>query len=303
MIIVGLGALVFAHKSASAAPGGGSTGGGTPGGGTPLSGSTPNTTPGVASTAQPATPPLPPAGSNLDQLGTLVANAIATNDPNAMRQLADQLEARGFKTAADSLRDEAAKIEAGIPITPTPPPPAPLPPNLKNPNVAVPATPPAPPAPTVPAGFPPVAPIPGATPGGIPPINLPGMTIPGTAPTPGGGINIQDDPTRFEANRLTQMLLAIGGLSGRGKEDKSIVREYQASEGLGADGLYGPGTAKTVLQNHGIIPVAPFWWSSRGASAVQAQKNDFVAAVRAAQSGDPQRSSQYDKLIADTLRS
>jgi hypothetical protein len=127
---------------------------------------------------------------------------------------------------------------------------------------------------------------------GVPVTQLPEVVV-----TPGGG---GEDPTRALAQRLTDHLRGLGGLSGRGHENQALVSAYQAQEGLNTDGKYGPGTAKRILVFHGLVPVVPYYWSK---SNFRTQKKEFSDAVRTQASGDPSRADQYAALLRDVERS
>lgn len=206
-----------------------------------------------------------------------VVAALASGDPAVMRAVAGELEREGAHMAAKGLRDAAAFAEAGVNPIPNPGSPervSPPPPIATSPGI-VPR-----PAPT-----PVLAPTPT-------PIELPEMVV-----TP-----VPEDPIRLKAAQLTTYLKSIGGLAGRYKENRALVKEYQLAESLTADGKYGPGTATKVL-GHGLVPVAPYYWTTAGPTAVSRQKQTFIAAVRKAQSLDPSRTAEYDALIRDTQRS
>lgn len=220
-----------------------------------------------------------------------VADALATEEPAVMMRVADALDAEGFHDAATSLRAEAARQKAGAPLPADPKPPI---------ETAPPSPPRAPPGPST------------APPRTAPPRRTGGTrtTPPRTAPPAPSGGNVTtlpeivitpEDPRRTAAQNLTQHLQALGGLSGRTHENKTLVTDYQQSEGLAKpDGLYGPATSFSILERHGIIPVAPYYWSK---ATWKQQKATYVAGVRKIATGDPQRAGEYEKLISDTNRS
>jgi len=147
-----------------------------------------------------------------------------------------------------------------------------------TPGYAAPALPPAP--------TPPPPPIPSAPP-----------------PLPGGDAqSLPMSDSRVAAQQLTDYLIGLGGLSARYKEDQTQVKGYQDRIGgtaLPSDGKYGRGTAAAIMQE-GLIPVAPFYWPRTN---TQTAKDQFLSLVRNFAAADPQRKTQWDKLIADTIRS
>ena len=215
-----------------------------------------------------------------------VSKALASHDPGVMRGEADALQREGYMAAAKALRDEANKLDPQQTVKPKP---------ATHPQAVLSA-----------AGQQAAAAMTGHTAGGTTPSSqsaglyqqpqATSVFTPGTSSTPTG----IEDPGRALAQQVTTMLQAIGGLAGRGKEDKALVGRFQSGEKLTADSKYGPGTATRILQRYGIVPVAPFYWSKKNAST---QKKAFVAFVRSYATGDPERSAQYQQLISDTNRS
>lgn len=102
------------------------------------------------------------------------------------------------------------------------------------------------------------------------------------------------------AQQLTSYLTSLGGLSGRGKENKAIISGYLARLGIpDPKGLYGTGSAKAVMQ-HGLVPVVPFYWPSSGTAAA---KSAFLGLIKQYAGSDPQRAAAWAKLATDTNRS
>lgn len=216
-----------------------------------------------------------------------VSKALASHDAGTMRGEAAALKREGYAAAAQALLDEANRIDPGQSVKPKPP---------AHPQAALSA-----------AGQQAAAVMTGHTAGGPtstsagwqsnPPLANTSSALPPGAFTSSTGV---EDPGRHMAQQVTTMLQGIGGLKGRGSEDKGLVNRFQQNEKLTPDGKYGPGTATRILQRYGVMPVAPFYWSKKNAST---QKKAFLAFVRGYATGDPDRKSQYDQLIADTNRS
>lgn len=212
-----------------------------------------------------------------------VSAALASRDPGIMRGEADALEREGYTAAAASLRAEAAKLDPQGKVKPKKP---------KHPQAIMSQA--GADAAAVHHG---PAQLPGHTAGG---------TVPSAATSPSGPVPYApitthgEDPQRALAQQVTTMLLGKGGLAGRGHEDTSLVRKFQAQEKLTSDGKYGPGTATRILQRYGIVPVVPYYWSKTN---WKTQKKGFIAFVNSYATGDPDRADQYQALIADTNRS
>lgn len=213
-----------------------------------------------------------------------VADALASHDAGKMRGEAAALKREGYTAAAQALLDEANRIDPQQAVKPKPP---------THPQAVLSA-----------AGQQAAAAMTGHTAGGTttsagwqntPPLAATSSALP--PPATSTGI---EDPGRALAQQVTTMLQRIGGLAGRGKEDKALVGRFQSQEKLTADSKYGPGTATRILQRYGIVPVAPFYWSKKNAAT---QKKAFISFVNAYATGDPDRTSQYSKLVSDTNRS
>jgi len=122
-----------------------------------------------------------------------------------------------------------------------------------------------------------------------------------TAPPalPSSPTALPQSDARMAAQELTSYLQSIGGLAGRYKEDQTRIKAWQSRLGAYVDGKYGKGTATIVLQN-GLVPVAPYYWSRTTATS---DKAAFIALVQNYAAADPQRATEWSKLIADTQRS
>lgn len=220
-----------------------------------------------------------------------VADALASHDAGKMRGEADALEREGYTAAAAALRDEANRIDPQQTAKPKPP---------THPQAIMSQQ-----------GQQAAAAMTGHTAGGTAPSSqsaglyqqpaAPAATWLPAAPAPANSTATGiEDPNRALAQQVTTMLQSIGGLKGRGSEDKGLVGRFQSQEKLTVDSKYGPGTATRILQRYGIIPVAPFYWSKKNASN---QKKMFTSFVRSYMTGDPERSAQYQQLLNDTNRS
>lgn len=122
-----------------------------------------------------------------------------------------------------------------------------------------------------------------------PPVAMPSSPVP-------------ESDARAAAREITAYLTSLGGLAGRYKENKTTVTGYQNRMGgtaMPADGKYGRGSATAVMVN-GLVPVAPYYWPTTNTAKA---KSDFLTLVRNYAAADPQRKAQWDKLIADTIKS
>jgi len=260
-------------------------------------------TPMVPQIVQPST-----AGPDVQ---TRVTEAVKSGDPARMRALAQQLRAEGNTAAAASLESYAQAVEVGSNVVnaalattnqiltgqtqtgaPGVPAPAPAPPPQAQ---RLPAPPPVAPAPasppvTTPAGYqipsldqiaqtvqnvlnvpPPVAPVP---------------VVPGVPTWP------ESNPTKYAlALRMTNALRGRKAYQ-ESNADKTLIKQYQAQEGLTQDGLYGAGTGTTVGQRYGIVPVKPLYWTKIVAN-VPKQKADWRAAMLALAIRDPSRATEW----------
>lgn len=127
-------------------------------------------------------------------------------------------------------------------------------------------------------------------------VAAPAAPAPVAAPSP---VAVPESPTRQAAVALTDYLKSIGGLKGRGKEDKSKIKSWQSTLGQTADGMYGRSSARAVMMQ-GLVPVTPFYWPSTGASAAKAE---FLKLVDQYAAADPSRAGQWSALKADVNRS
>lgn len=104
---------------------------------------------------------------------------------------------------------------------------------------------------------------------------------------------------RRHAGTLAQLLSSMTLKEARGSTAvQSAVKDYQLLEKQrghyvgNIDGLYGPKSALTLAQDHGIVPPHPLYWPKKdvkGAKAVyQSQLAKFAAA-------DPQRREEWNQ--------
>ncbi len=278
LLAVGGGALAWlasSGKDAHAAPEGG--------GGLP---STPK--------AKPKTKPVPkpkgakqapkPAGTlpPADVLGRIVA-ATASGDASKMRAEAAQLRNDGWTEQAASLEAAAATVEAAqantgiVPILPSTV--VNLPPSSQTPPAA----------------------------GGMPSLTLP-------AP-PSVTVTLPEIPTTVaQAQSQAPQVITVkpkpsaGGTSGSKaganlaielqrhlalhpiwKEDRALVKKFQAQEGLTVDGLYGPQTAKASAK-YDLVPTRPYYWPKSTATAAKGEWRTYALAQAMR---DPSRSEEW----------
>lgn len=81
--------------------------------------------------------------------------------------------------------------------------------------------------------------------------------------------------------------------TGRYKENKSYVTAYQKNNGLLADGMYGPATARSFWSKYKLVPVNPFYWSSSTASKDVAAYRTFLDTIAA---DEPKHQAEVTKL-------
>jgi murein L,D-transpeptidase YcbB/YkuD len=75
-----------------------------------------------------------------------------------------------------------------------------------------------------------------------------------------------------QAMKLREML----ALSTRYKEDRAAVKAYQAANSLGADGLYGAGTARSLWNLYKLVPPNPFYWPSKDTAKALSSYRAFL---------------------------
>jgi peptidoglycan hydrolase-like protein with peptidoglycan-binding domain len=74
----------------------------------------------------------------------------------------------------------------------------------------------------------------------------------------------------------------------KGREDQTMVKNFQQAHGLESDGRYGPKTA-TEIASFGVVPVTPFYWP---ADHMQAKK-DYRAVLTDAARQYPDKADQF----------
>jgi len=131
-----------------------------------------------------------------------------------------------------------------------------------------------------------------------------GKPVP-TAPAPAPVPQVQpqlpapaEAPGLVAARGLTEYLQSIGGLKGRGKEDKGRVRAAQIVMALEPDGLYGRKTALKVAQL-GPVPVVPYYWPRTN---TERAKRAFAKVIEGYANADQPRASQWAALLRDIER-
>jgi len=229
----------------------------------------------------PAASTLPGAGATPPaDILKVIAAALQSANPTAMRAAADIVEKAGFAAQAADLRAAALAVEKATTSSPgiinTTGQAAPGP--VMLPGASGPVTPP----PTTQAQNPNTGTV----------ISLPEVVI-----TPGAGTI----PLKQQAADLALYL----GTTKRFKEDKAKVRAFQVANlaeeqksqailnkpGQAAtDGLYGTTTALTLARVYGIVPPAPFYYPTNPTptyKAYQAQMAKFAVA-------DPQRADEWN---------
>jgi hypothetical protein len=90
------------------------------------------------------------------------------------------------------------------------------------------------------------------------------------------------------ASRLTLMLMGTRP----GSEDRTLLRAFQAQEGLRPSGVYGLRTAEALAVNYGIVPPAPRYWGRRG-DPDAGTKVAYNAFLETFAQRDPQRAEEW----------
>ena len=184
---------------------------------------------------------------------------LTTQDPADMRRVAAILRQRGYGEAADSL-EAAAAVVANLPGAP---------------SVTRPVTPKTPlPTPTV-----------------VTPRVLPRAPVPVPARVPAPATTAR----RRAADALVRHLTVAA--PAKRKEDKGLVRAYQSTAGLTTDGLYGPGTAKSLAspESGGHVPPPPRYWPKRRYGEAARQYESWLALQGI---NDPAREAEWSAARA-----
>lgn len=79
-----------------------------------------------------------------------------------------------------------------------------------------------------------------------------------------------------------------------GRENRSLLKEFQTQEGLVSDGYYGPKTAIAFIK-YGIVPETPRQWPKANAAAA---KVAYAAVLRAQAASDPTRAEEWNRAAA-----
>lgn len=240
------------------------------------------TSPSGVPTSNAGAPGGGPAASTLSGAGAIppaevlkiIAAALASANPTAMRAAADEVEKVGFSAQAADLRAAALAIEKATAGAATVGPPFI---NTTGQTVGIPQIRPSTP----------VTPVQNPNTGKV--INLPEEVITASA-----------NPKKDQAAAVTLML----GSTPRFKENRTQVTSFQQANlaeekksatilgkaGASADGLYGTTTALTLARVYGIVPPAPFYYPTNPTPA----KKAYMAQMAKFAAADPQRADEWN---------
>lgn len=211
-----------------------------------------------------------------------VANALRSNSPKYMRELAGELKKAGLAKEAADLLNLAKKAEAAQKPK-TSPKPAPV---LAKPKPIVPLSVLKPKAPTLPKPAPkPVAKADDAA-----------KRAAALKAAEAKAAKEKAAALKAEASKLKAQAVELKAhlaSTGRYKENKSYVELYQKNNGLDADGLYGPATARSFWNKYKLVPVNPFYWKSSNAAAETAAYRAFLDSIVAS---DKSKAAEVSKL-------
>lgn len=121
-----------------------------------------------------------------------------------------------------------------------------------------------------------------------PPVPQPATPLPGLIPPM---LPPDPDPRKALAARVSLMLFGAPP----GQEDRTMIQNFQAQEGLKASGFYGPATAEALAMTYGIVPPKPRFWSKKHQAKAKA---NYRAMLKTLGSQDPQRVEEW-KQAAD----
>lgn len=111
----------------------------------------------------------------------------------------------------------------------------------------------------------------------------------GDSPLPGSVPAMDPVPTAPPEMQLASAL-ALNLLGSRpGTEDKTLVRQFQAAEGLTASGHYNVQTALRLMA-YGIVPPTPFYWGKTG---VRNRKRRYRSRLEQQADRDPVRAPEW----------
>lgn len=116
-----------------------------------------------------------------------------------------------------------------------------------------------------------------------PPVPQPGSPLPGLIPPM---LPPDPDPRKALAARVAFMLFGAPA----GGEDRTMIMNFQAQEGLKASGYYGPATAEALALNYGIVPPKPRFWSKKHQAKAKANYRAMLAGLG---QQDPQRVEEW----------
>lgn len=235
-----------------------------------------------AAQSVPRPPPVQTDSGMPPDLAAEVARQLQLQaDPTKLEALSQELRKRGFTAAADLLDAKAKQLRAAIDgnqVMQT------IDTILSSPGI---------PQPRPPGPGPSPAP-------GIPPsiLDIPPMVAVPPFPIP-QPLPAEKSPNQLAAENMVRNLLAVltrvaGNVkTAKGKEDKTLVKKFQASEGdPKPDGLYGPGTAIKAAKYVGALPPVFYWPKSATKATVAKYQHDLLAmAQQAASAGDLGRSA------------
>jgi peptidoglycan hydrolase-like protein with peptidoglycan-binding domain len=107
--------------------------------------------------------------------------------------------------------------------------------------------------------------------------NLP---VPGTTPVTGVTMTPVESAAKMVVDNLNQVQAAAGGnaKTAHGKENTSLVMNFQKLAGLTADGKAGPGTVKALasIGHQCNLPLVMYWPTSANAKSVETYRADLL---------------------------
>ncbi|MEJ2325396.1 MAG: hypothetical protein P8Y27_05040 [Chromatiaceae bacterium] len=198
--------------------------------------------------------------------------AVASGDPDFMRQAASALEAWGYKAQADDLRrtaDEEEKQEkvnaAATKVTDVVL-------KEKTPGIAE-TTSPTTVLTTLPSGI--------SVPAPSPPAGVEQVKLPPVVPVAQPGRTIADPMDVARANLAQRTADMLRGAV-KYKEDRPLVGAFQTQEitqgwSGKSDGIYGPETAKRFAR-YGIVPPTPLYWPKASPSQAKTEYKRWLDA-------------------------
>jgi hypothetical protein len=106
-------------------------------------------------------------------------------------------------------------------------------------------------------------------------------------------------PRRAAADMLVKHLMVDN--PSKGKEDQGLVRNYQALAGRSVDGKYGPGDAKSLYDaaSGRHVPPPPRYWPKSNYAAAKRDYDQWLAAM---QTADPARADEFAQARANSGR-